>query len=462
MTIRTTDERPAPTKDEDGRVKPQGPTSSTAEGRGRRGPAVAGTKGGVAAALKPLLDLLLGPDPVVRIEFWDGTATGPPPGEAVAIGRFRDARALRRVLYRPNDLGFGRAYVAGGLEVEGDLFEALRSIARVAPADWKVPPRVLARTVAGVARHGVLGLPVAPPPEEARLRGRTHSRGRDAAAIAHHYDVSNEFYRLVLGPTMTYSCARFVTPEATLEDAQEAKYDLICRKLGLAEGQRLLDVGSGWGGMVIHAARHYRAQALGATISRPQWELARRRIAEADLTALADVELADYRVLPETPFDAISSIGMFEHVGHEHADEYFNHLYRRLRPGGRLLNHAISTPEGSVMGKDTFMARYVFPDGALHDVGDTIMRMEKAGFEVRDVESLREHYAMTLRHWVTNLESNWMEAVDQVGERRARAWHIYMIGAAVSFEENEIAIHQVLGVRPDSDGSSGMPLTRAW
>ena len=438
MTIRTTDERVAP-------PAPEGLPRS-----------------GVAGALQPLLDILLGTDPEVRIEFWDGTATGPPADSAVAVGRFRDARALRRVLYRPNDLGFGRAYVAGGLEVEGDLFGALRSIARVAPADWRIPPRVLARTLAGAARLGLLGLPVAPPPEEARLRGRLHSRGRDSAAIAHHYDVSNEFYRLVLGPTMTYSCARFVTPETTLDEAQEAKYELIGRKLGLAEGQRLLDVGSGWGGMVIHAARHFGVQARGATISRPQWELANQRIAEAGLTARAEVELTDYRLLPETPFDAISSIGMFEHVGHEHADEYFNHLYRRLRPGGRLLNHAISTPEGSVMGRDTFMARYVFPDGALHDVGDTVMRMEKAGFEVRDVESLREHYALTLRHWVANLESNWKEAAALVGERRARAWHIYMIGAAVSFEENEIAIHQVLGVRPGADGASGMPLTRAW
>jgi cyclopropane-fatty-acyl-phospholipid synthase len=416
----------------------------------------------IAAALTPLFDFLLGADTPLRVEFWDGSAFGVDSG-ALATARFSDPEALRRVLYRPNDLGFGRAYVTGGLTVEGDTFEALRQVSRAAPADWKIPPRVLTSTLAAVARLGVLGRPLPPPPEEARLRGWQHSLQRDANAISHHYDVSNEFYRLVLGPTMTYSCARFVSDDMTLEQAQEVKYELIARKLGLAEGQRLLDVGSGWGGMVIHAARHFGVNALGATISRPQWELGRKRIAEAGLSAQADIELRDYRQLPQDePFDAISSIGMFEHVGSANADEYFRHLYQRLRPGGRLLNHAISTPDGAAMGKDTFIGRYVFPDGALHDVGDTVLRMEKAGFEVRDVESMREHYALTLRQWVANLESNWDEAVSQVGERRARVWRIYMIGSAVSFEENEIAIHQVLGVRPGPEGRSGMPMVRDW
>ena len=472
MTIRSIDERRARSRTDRAAGSPRtGPAAQTTPSAGaarattsarpgRSAPASA--RRGVASAMSPLIEFLLGADPVVRIEFWDGSALGPSPEEAVGTARFRDAAGLRQVLYRPNDLGFGRAYVTGGLEVDGDVFEALRAVSRSAPPDWKIPPRVVTQTLAGVARFGVLGRPVPPPPEEARLRGRLHTRGRDAAAIAHHYDVSNDFYRIVLGPTMTYSCARFLTPESSLDEAQEAKYELIGRKLGLTEGRRLLDIGCGWGGMLIHAARHYGAEALGATISRPQRELARQRIADAGQSARAEVELSDYRMLPDTPFDAISSIGMFEHVGHRQADEYFSHLYRRLRPGGRLLNHAISTPEGSVMDRNSFMARYVFPDGALHDVGDTVLRMEKAGFEVRDVESLREHYALTLRHWVANLEAEWDTAVGLVGERRARVWRIYMIGAAVSFEENEIAIHQVLGVRPGPEGHSEMPLTRHW
>ena len=414
----------------------------------------------VASALRPLFGFLLGPESDVLVRFWDGSTFGRT-SEPVATVAIDGPETLRRVLYRPNDLGFGRAYVTGGLTVEGDTFEALRQVARAAPADWKIPPAVLISTLRAARRLGVLGRPLPPPPEEARLRGRLHSRRRDAAAIAHHYDVSNEFYRLVLGPTMTYSCARFVKPETGLDEAQEAKYELVCRKLGLTEGQRLLDIGSGWGGMVMHAARHHRVRSVGATISRAQWELADQRIEAAGLGALAQVQLCDYRqLIDDEPFDAVSSIGMFEHVGRANADEYFSQIFRRLRPGGRLLNHAISTPEGAVMGNDTFIARYVFPDGELHDVGDTVMRMEKAGFEVRDVESLREHYALTLRHWVTNLDDNWDEAVALVGEPRARVWKIYMTGSAVSFEENEIAIHQILGVRTGPEGGSGMPLTR--
>jgi cyclopropane-fatty-acyl-phospholipid synthase len=413
----------------------------------------------IATALDPLFKFILGPEPRVQVRFWDGSVFGPPGG--VAQVSIDSPEALRRILYRPNDLGFGRAYVSGGLRLEGDAYEALRSVARAAPADWKVPPRLVLSTLAAVRRHGILGRPVPPPPEEARLRGRLHSRRRDAEAISHHYDVSNEFYRLFLGPTLTYSCARFVTPETTLDQAQEAKYELICRKLGLQAGQRLLDVGCGWGGMLLHAARHHGVRAVGATISQEQWELARKRAAEAGLEDRVDVRLSDYRELPaDEVFDAVCSIGMFEHVGSGNADLYFEGLYRRLVPGGRLLNHAISTPEGSSVGRNTFIARYVFPDGELHDVGDVVLRMEKAGFEVRDVESLREHYALTLRSWVANLESRWDEAVAMVGEGRARVWRIYMIGSAVSFEENEIAVHQVLGVKTPPDGRSGMPMTR--
>ena len=251
-------------------------------------------------------------------------------------------------------------------------------------------------------RVGALGRPLPPPPEEARLHGWRHSLKRDATAIGHHYDVGNDFYRLVLGPTMTYSCARFAQPDFTLEDAQTAKHDLICRKLGLHEhpGARLLDVGCGWGSMAIHAALHYDARVVGITISKAQAALARQRVEEAGVADRVEIRLQDYRDLRGEQFDAISSVGMSEHVGHDKLDQYFETLRSVLGPQGRLLNHAISSVGGSTLGPRSFVGRYVFPDGELIDVGDTVLAMERAGFEVRDVESLREHYARTLRCWV--------------------------------------------------------------
>jgi cyclopropane-fatty-acyl-phospholipid synthase len=280
--------------------------------------------------------------------------------------------------------------------------------------------------------------------------------------VGHHYDVGNDFYRLVLGPTMTYSCARFVEAESTLEQAQAAKHELICRKLGLHErpGMRLLDVGCGWGTMAIHAAVHHQARAVGITISRPQAELARLRAEEAGVSDLVEIRLQDYRDLAGETFDVISSIGMSEHVGHGKIDQYFATLRSVLGPQGRLLNHAISSVGGSTLGPRSFVGRYVFPDGELIDVGNVVLSMEEAGFEVRDVESLREHYARTLRCWVANLESNWDRAVAMVGGPRAKVWRLYMAGSAIGFEDGGIAIHQVLGVLPTDSGVAGMPLTR--
>ena len=224
--------------------------------------------------------------------------------------------------------------------------------------------------------------------------------------ISHHYDVGNDFYRLVLGPSMTYSCARFVTEDATLEEAQAAKHELICRKLGLDQrpGARLLDVGCGWGSMAIHAARHHGATVIGVALSREQVDEARRRVEQAGLADQVEIRLQDYRDLRGEQFDAISSIGMFEHVGTGQMTQYFETLRRLLAPTGRLLNHAISKPGGSILGGRTFVGRYVFPDGELLDVAEVVRAMQRTGFEVRDVESLREHYSRTLHHWVANLE----------------------------------------------------------
>ena len=262
---------------------------------------------------------------------------------------------------------------------------------------------------------------------------------------------------------MTYSCARFVPDDdGSLEQAQSAKHDLICRKLGLAErsGMRLLDVGCGWGSMAMHAASTYGAQVVGVTISSAQVELARKRVAEAGLADSVEIRLTDYRDLRGEEFDAISSIGMFEHVGSKRAAEYFDTLRALLRPHGRLLNHAISSPGGSVISNRSFIGRYVFPDGELVDVGEVVLAMERAGFEVRDVEALREHYALTLRQWVANLENAWEQAVSLVGEGRARIWRLYMAASALGFEDGGLGIHQVLGVVPEATGNAEMPATR--
>jgi cyclopropane-fatty-acyl-phospholipid synthase len=412
-----------------------------------------------AAALAPLVQAVLGENPPIEIRFWDGSRVGNPDGPASFVLRSPDA--LRRILWSPNEVGFARAYVTGEADIEGDALEAIRAVFQAAPTELQIGTRTLVKTLAAAARLGVLGPPLAHPAEEARLRGGRHSKERDAAAIAHHYDVGNDFYRLVLGESMTYSCARFTHPDATLEEAQAAKYDLVCRKLGLTEGMRLLDVGCGWGGMAMHAAANYRVAAVGITLSEQQYELARKRVAEAGLSDWVEIRLQDYRDIGGEQFSAISSIGMFEHVGEEQMAQYFSVLAGVLVPGGRLLNHAISTPNGASFDRRSFTARYVFPDGELEDVATVISAMEEVDLEPRDVESLREHYALTLRRWVINLDGNWDAAVELVGIVRARIWRLYMAAAAVGFEMNETSIHQVLAVKTKADGTSAMPLTRA-
>ncbi|MGH9182508.1 MAG: class I SAM-dependent methyltransferase [Acidimicrobiales bacterium] len=412
----------------------------------------------MSTPLGSLIEDLLGPDLPVGVVAYDGTRLGPPdPPATVSI---RSPDALRRILTTAGgELGFGRAYVAGDLDVEGDMFAAL------ALRDRMADPRLRPRQWLAVARlAGISGLrPPPPPPEEARLRGRLHSRARDAAAIAHHYDVSNRFYEMVIGPSLTYSCAVWPDPSITLEEAQAAKHDLICRKLDLRPGMRLLDVGCGWGTLAIHAATHYGVSAVGVTVARRQVELAGKRVAEAGLSGRVEIRDQDYRDVADRPYDAIASVGMFEHVGSAQLRRYFGGLWDLLRPGGRFLNHAISQPPQPrhLLARPGFLESYVFPDGELLELGATVTAMQRAGFEVRHEESLREHYALTLRRWIANLESHWDEAVAEVGRPRARIWRLYMAGAALNFEANRTQVHQVLGVRPDA-GASGMPLRPGW
>jgi cyclopropane-fatty-acyl-phospholipid synthase len=411
-------------------------------------------------ALADLLRRLLGPDVPIAIEAYDGSRLGPADARATLL--IRSPTALRRIVQAPGELGFARAYVAGDVELDGDIFAALALRDRLPdmklrPAQWLAVLRLVG--------PGALK-PVPRPPQEARLHGRRHTKQRDAAAIAHHYDVSNDFYRRVLGPSMTYSCAVWTDPLITLEEAQANKHELICRKLGLQPGMRLLDIGCGWGGMLLHAAERHGVHAVGVTLSKQQAELAEKRAAEAGLAGKVEVRLQDYRDVDDGPYDAISSIGMFEHVGLRQLRVYFERCHELLPAGGRLLNHAISRP-ASVTGstadgrsrfaRRSFIDRYVFPDGELHEVGAVVSAIQQTGFEARHMESIREHYALTLRRWVANLEANWDACVADVGPARARIWRLYMAASAINFETNRNQVHHVLGVKPEG-GRSGLPL----
>ncbi|WP_222262614.1 SAM-dependent methyltransferase [Modestobacter marinus] len=404
----------------------------------------------VADQLTEALGAVLGtPDVPLRMRGWDGSLAGPAGAPVLAV---RSPQALRRLLWSPGQLGLGRGYVAGEIDLEDDVFAtfaALSSVGRLADTGPMAAPTPRERLrLLGVAlRLGAVGPEPAPPAEEAHL-GRTglrHSRRRDAAAIAHHYDVGNDFYELVLGPSMVYSCAVWASPETGLDAAQEAKLDLVCRKLGLSEGSRLLDVGCGWGSLAIHAAQRYGATVVGITLSDEQARRAAKRVAEAGLTDRVDIRVQDYRAVEDGPFDAISSIGMAEHVGRARLPEYATRLRELLRPGGRVLNHAIAWNAGTkTWDPDTFIARYVFPDGELIPLGEMVGVLESPDLEVLDVESLRRHYALTLRAWVQRLEENWDAAVAVAGEGRARVWRLYMAASALAFEAGHMGVAQVL------------------
>lgn len=417
-----------------------------------------------ASAVHGLLRAVLRSELPLFIRCWDGSEAGPPDAPVRLVLRRR--RALRRLVWEPNELGLARAFVSGDLDVESDFFESLASLEELIENRQVGPASIDAATkldmVKTALRLGAIGLPPKPPVEEIRLAGRLHSKRRDAEAISHHYDVGNDFYALVLGPSMTYSCAVWGDGVETLAEAQTAKVDLVARKLGLREGMRVLDVGCGWGTFVIHAAKVYGAHAVGVTLSQAQADFARKRVAEEGLSDLVEIRVQDYRDVRDGPFDAISSIGMAEHVGQAQLPVYTKTLYDLLKPQGRLLNHAISRKAG-VAGHTTertsFINRYVFPDGELETVSTMVSAIEDAGFEVRDVEALREHYALTLRAWVKNLEEHWPEAVRLTSEGRARVWRLYMAGSALTFERGSIGVNQVLAVKSEN-GKSGMPRTR--
>ncbi|HLU59975.1 MAG TPA: cyclopropane-fatty-acyl-phospholipid synthase family protein [Pseudonocardia sp.] len=404
-----------------------------------------------------LISDVLGQDVPVRVVAYDGSKAGPD-GSDVAL-KIVTPRALARLVTAPGTLGLARAYVTGEIEVDGDVYDVLDAMADLTLNDISRADRLrLVRTLFPLwLRHRQ------PIPElEYRPRGRLHSKRRDSKAISHHYDVSNRFYEWVLGPSMAYTCAVYPTKDATLEEAQTAKHELVAQKLALRPGMRLLDVGCGWGGMVMHAAAEHGVKALGVTLSRNQAEWAQAEIERRGLSHLAEVRHLDYRDAPDEHFDAISSIGLTEHIGKDNLPGYFAALHRRLKPEGRLLNHSITQPYTPRKRKtDPFITRYVFPDGQLEPVGHIISVMNDAGFEIRHEENLREHYARTLAAWCDNLEEHWTEAVAEVGLGRARVWRLYMAASRLGFERDNIQLHQVLGVKLGDRGRSGFPL-RGW
>lgn len=401
-------------------------------------------------------------DDAVPIKFaaFDGSVAGNL--EASNVLEIKSPLALRYIITHPGDLGIARAYITNHLDVRGDIHQTL-----VALRDYikhPIPIDTLTKLAMAAGPTAIVRpeLPIEEAPPRYR-RGLLHSLSRDKSAIAHHYDVSNDFYSRILGPTMVYSCAVFTSDQSSLEAAQIEKIDLICRKLELKPGMKLLDVGCGWGTLVLHAAKEYGVKAVGVTLSQNQVTLAKQRIAEANLENNIEIRLQDYREISESDFDAISSVGMSEHVGDSKLDLYFNQLHDRIKDQGRILNHCITRPHSEMRARTgSFIDRYIFPDGELTAPSRVTQALHNAGFELRHSENLREHYAKTLTKWCENLAANWDDAVAEVGINRVRIWNLYMTLCRIGFESNSIQVHQFLGVTNDESGVNCMPLRPSY
>jgi cyclopropane-fatty-acyl-phospholipid synthase len=411
----------------------------------------------VAQALEHVLDV------PVRIVAYDGSTAGPQDAAVTVV--IRSSKALSHLVSAPGELGMARAYVSGEMDIDApDHYSVLAMMAgtKIADLSWAQRLEVVKSLGPEVLQW------VEPPPQEVGAKRylaglRAHSKGRDARAIAHHYDVSNTFYAWVLGPSMAYTCAVYPRAEATLEEAQAEKFDLVCRKLGLRPGMRLLDVGCGWGGMAIHAAKHYGVDVVAVTLSRQQAEWGQKAVAEAGLSEAVDIRFQDYRDVPESGFDAVSSIGLTEHIGIAQLPSYAFRLASKLRPHGRLLNHCITRPDdhSKAIARRGFIGRYVFPDGELPGVGRLVREFQRAGLELQHEENLRVHYGKTLHAWCDNLDAHWDDAVAEVGQATARVWAVYLAGSRLAFERNDIQLHQLLLTRT-CEGESGFPLRPDW
>ncbi|WP_084729628.1 SAM-dependent methyltransferase [Streptacidiphilus neutrinimicus] len=413
------------------------------------GPGASEPATGAAARLLPLIEELTGTPAPLKVRAWDGSTAGPRDAPTLVL---RSRRALRRLLWQPDELGLAQAYVSGDLDVEGDLRDALRAVRRA------VEERGVARRSPGVAsmtraaltaaRLGAVGPRPAPPQGQARLQGTLHSRVRDRAAISHHYDLSNDFYRLLLDPAMAYSCAYWTStdPGYTLADAQRDKLDLICRKLELRPGMRLLDVGCGWGALVLHAARHYGVSAVGVTLAGEQARFVRDRVTEQGLSGRVEIRHQHWRDVEAAGFDAVTTIEMGEHVGDEQYPEFAGLLHRALAPGGGLLLQQMSRG-ANAPGGGAFIESFIAPDMHMRPLGATVSLLEEAGFETRDVQALREHYVTTVDAWHDTLEERWQEFTALVGEVTARVWRLYLVGGSLAFEQGRMGVDQVLAQR---------------
>jgi cyclopropane-fatty-acyl-phospholipid synthase len=379
------------------------------------------------------------------LRFWDGTTVRATEVPAPTF-TFNSPRALAHVLRAPGELGLGRAYVDGLLEVD-DLDRALRVV------DTFDPPSLswvtIARLGAALVRACGLVVPPKPPASELRLRGERHTISRDRRAVRHHYDAGNDFFALFLDESMTYSCAYWAGGAETLDEAQEAKLELVCKKLRLTEGERVLDVGCGWGSFAIHAAARHGVKVLGITLSAPQVQLAQERVRAAGLSDLVEIRVADYRELVGEPYDAISSIGMVEHVGEERIDLYAKTLSGLLRPGGRLLNHGIAKLQDfDDPDEGAFSERFVFPDGTPLPLSRVVKALERTGLVTTHVEGLQADYARTTTEWIDRFESRYDEAVRLAGEERARVWKLYLHAAHQGFATGWASVYQVLAHKP--------------
>jgi cyclopropane-fatty-acyl-phospholipid synthase len=421
----------------------------------------------IAQRLATALEPFVGGDLPVRLRAWDGSEAGPADAPVVEL---RSPNAVRRMLRHPGELGAAQAYVTGELdvpEVDGwDLGTALSHAFSVASdrglSGGRLSPGAVVQAVRTASRIGALGRPPAPPGSQARLRGRRNSRLRDRRAIGHHYDLSNEFYSLLLDPSMAYSCGYWTStdPSYTLADAQHVKLDLVCRKLGLAPGMSLLDVGCGWGSLSLHAAEHFGARVTGVTIAEEQKAFVDARIRERGLNDLVEIRLQDYREVPaDEGYDAVGSIEMGEHVGEANYPTYVDVLRRAVKPGGRVLVQQMSRT-GAHPGGGPFIESFIAPDMHMRPVGETVAHLEQGGLEVRDVHSLREHYVRTVEGWLERFEEHLDELTALVGEEVVRVWRLYLVGGQLAFRDGRMGVDQILCARPG--GAHSVPPVRSW
>jgi cyclopropane-fatty-acyl-phospholipid synthase len=413
---------------------------------------------GVAQQLQEALRPFVGGDLPVRLRAWDGSEAGPADAPLVEL---RSKDAIRRLLWHPGELGAAQAYVTGEIEVHHDLDDALTHVWSVAAerglSGVRPTPAAFARALRTAVGVGALGTPPEAPASQARLRGRLHSKLRDSRAISHHYDLSNEFYSLILEPQMAYSSGYYTSddPSYTVEDAQRDKLDLVCRKLGLEPGMRFLDIGCGWGSLSLHAAEHFGAQVTGVTIAAEQKKFIDARIAERGLEDRVEIRLQDYREIPEAQpggraFDAVGSLEMGEHVGEKNYSAYAKVLHDAVVPGGRVLIQQMSRAGGrnGHPGGGPFIESFIAPDMYMRPVGETVAYLERGGLEVRDVHAMREHYVRTVAGWLENFEANTERLAELTSDEVVRVWRLYLVGGAMAFRDGRMGVDQILMVRP--------------